>query len=34
MDILFEDHQDPAFRFEGLLRAAFGNCEKYGDPWG
>ena len=34
MYIIFEDDRDPAARFEGLLRKAFGNCEKWGDPWG
>lgn len=25
---------NPAFKYEGLARAAFNNCGKYGDPWG
>lgn len=32
--IMFDDHHDPAFRYEGLARAVFDNCDKYGDPWG
>jgi len=31
--MIHTDHLDPAFRFEGLARAAFNNCEKYGDPF-
>jgi len=32
--ILFKDEKDVAMRYEGLARAAFNNCIKYGDPWG
>lgn len=32
--ILFKNEQDIAMRYEGLARAAFNNCNKYGDPWG
>lgn len=31
---LFEDDPNPAMRYEGLARAVFNNCNKYGDPWG
>ena len=31
--ILFENHTDPAFRYEGLVRTVFNDCKKYGDPW-
>ncbi len=34
MFVLFDDHDDISFRYEGLARAAFNNCDKYGDPWG
>ncbi|MEQ8684228.1 MAG: hypothetical protein RIF36_00415 [Imperialibacter sp.] len=30
---IFIDDDDPAFRYEGLVRAAFDNCGKYGDPF-
>ena len=29
-----DTHFDPAFRYESLAREAFGNCGKWGDPWG
>ncbi|CAL2093253.1 conserved hypothetical protein [Tenacibaculum sp. 190524A05c] len=32
--MIHTDHNDPAFRYEGLARVAFDNCEKYGDPFG
>lgn len=32
--MIHTDHQDPGFRYEGLARAAFNNCRKYGDPFG
>lgn len=31
--ILFSDNSDPAFRWEGLVRAIY-NCKKSGDPNG
>jgi len=31
---LFDDHHDPAFRYESLARESFNNCGKWGDPWG
>ena len=34
MLVIFENHADPGFRYEGLMRTVFGNCKKYGDPWG
>lgn len=34
MNFLNENDPDPGFRFEGLLRTIFDNCNKYGDPWG
>jgi len=33
MLIMFENSKDPATKYEGLVRAAFNNCNKYGDPW-
>jgi len=32
--ILHGDNTVPDMRFEGLARAAFDNCDKWGDPWG
>lgn len=32
MYVMNSDNEDPAFRYEGLLRTIF-NCNKYGDPW-
>ena len=32
--MIHTDHHDPAFRYEGLARAAFDNCGKYGDSFG
>lgn len=32
--MIHTDHNDPAFRYEGLACAVFDNCEKYGDPFG
>lgn len=34
MFLIFDNHPDPGFRFESLLRAIFDDCGKYGDPWG
>jgi hypothetical protein len=31
--INFKDDSNPAMRFEGLARAAFNNCMKFGDPF-
>ncbi|WCC43997.1 hypothetical protein PJW08_09280 [Tenacibaculum finnmarkense] len=31
--MIHTDSHDPAFRYEGLARAAFDNCGKYGDPF-
>lgn len=31
--MIHTDSLDPGFRYEGLARAAFGNCDKYGDPF-
>ncbi|KYG72825.1 hypothetical protein [Roseivirga echinicomitans] len=30
----FLNEDDPAFLFEGIVRAAFDNCSKWGDPFG
>ena len=32
--MIYIDNSSSAMRFEGLTRAAFNNCNKYGDPWG
>jgi hypothetical protein len=32
--ILSDNHPYPSMKFEGLARAAFDNCDKYGDPFG
>lgn len=32
--MIHTDGHDPGFRYEGLARAAFDNCGKYGDPFG
>jgi len=32
--MLHTDDFDPAMRYEGLARAAFDDCEKFGDPFG
>jgi hypothetical protein len=31
--ILFDNDHNPAMRFEGLARAAFDDCNKYGGPF-
>jgi hypothetical protein len=31
--IMFDNDHNPAMRFEGLARAAFDNCNKYGGPF-
>lgn len=33
-NMIHTDNSDPAMRYEGLARAAFNNCDKYGDPFG
>lgn len=33
-NIMFKDHKDPSFRYEGLARKVFNDCPKCGDPWG
>lgn len=30
---LFDNDHNPAMRYEGLARAAFDDCNKYGDPF-
>lgn len=32
--MIHTDSKDPAFRYEGLARAAFNDCHKFGDPFG
>lgn len=34
MEIMFQDSDNPAFRYEGLMRKIFNDCAKYGDYWG
>jgi hypothetical protein len=31
--VLFDNDHNPAMRFEGLARAAFDDCNKYGGPF-